>query len=277
MARYNDGSAKILWAGGLSIAALIAAACFAMGTTRVKYGNVGLYETYSGEIESKIIPAGSLHQDIIGRVHIVPVRDVPLPINNIYARDADSAQLDDLDILLVYSVNEQFVDDLYRTKSRAFHKIEGDEVILMYNYLERLLRDAAQNTIKKYNAQFLNTSKETVRNEILKEFETLLRAEKLDQVIRVSAFNIISLMPNKELLDKATQLKREQLNLQIKDAQNQNAVKDAERNRIMSDPKAISLMDAETRRMWAQAALAGKVKAVVISSELNNAQIKVTE
>lgn len=260
----------------LLVAALAAAGLFAAGTIRVKYGNVGLYETYSGEISQEIIPAGTLHQDIIGRVHIVPVRDVQLPINNIYARDKDNAALDDLDILLVYNVNEQAVDDLYRVKSRAFHKIEGDEVILMYNYLERLLRDAAQNTIKTFSANDLNTDKEKVRAEILTAFKELLKAEKLDAAIHISAFNIISLMPNKELLDKATQLRKEQLDAQIKDARNANAVKDAERNRIMSDPKSIALMDAETRRLWAQAAAAGKVKAVVVEQDFKG-QVRISE
>lgn len=249
----------------LLIAAL---AVSAVGCTRIETGEVGLRLNASKQIEGSELMEGSWNQTLVGDVLTFPIRDIPLAMKDITPLTAENTKLKDLDFTVIYNLNPTSVSDLWSKKSRSFHAFDNEskDWFLMFRYMETVSNNAAQKTIRRYEALNVTDARDKIEGEIREEILAQLKIDKLATDILVTSVRVQSIQPNDAIVRTATanveaqnQLKVAQTNVKIAEAEAQRMAALAAKGN-----DSIAYMDAQSRQTIAQAIANGKVNTIVL-------------
>lgn len=256
---------RIVVLGALAAAALISAC------TRIETGEVGLRLNASKQIEGTELTEGTWNQTMIGDVLTFPVRDIPLQMKNLNPLTKENTQIKDLDFTVIYNLNPTSVSDLWSKKSRSFHAFDNEskDWFLMFRYMETLSNNAAQKTVRKYEALQVTDKRGDIESEIRQEILSQLKIDSLDTSIQVTSVKVQNIQPNDAIVETATanvkaqnQLAVARTNVQIAEAEAQRMAKLAEKGEA-----SIAYMDAQSRQLIAQAIKEGKVHTIVIPND----------
>lgn len=247
--------------------AIIALALAATGCTIVDTGKVGLRKNFNNTIEQTELPAGSINQTFVGDVIEFPVRDVSAKVENQTPLSSDNATMKDVDFSIIYSINPSCVSDLYVNKSKTFHAVDDEkDTLLMKTYLEQdVARNAVYKVVRGYEAMTMNDKRAEIEQAVRTTINDTLTGQKLNTCITIGSVSARALTPPDALKQAADELVRAKTTEATKAVEVRTAGLEAARIAALNANKgAISYMDAQTRRIWAEAAAAGKVKAVVV-------------
>lgn len=132
---------------------VILAAVLLSGCERIETGEVGLRVGFDKQVNTTELLPGTFNQTMVGSVLTFPVRDIALTLDDMHPQTADNSTLDDMDITVIYSINQAAVGEIYTTKSRAFHaRDDHNDILLMYNYLTTVARSATYKAAAKHDA-----------------------------------------------------------------------------------------------------------------------------
>lgn len=249
---------------------MMVAACGLAGCTRIATGEVGLREDMSRNIQQTELLPGTWNQTMFGSVHLFPVKDIAINLENKHPLTADNTALADFDLTVVYNINPTGVSDLYTKKSRAFHAIDAHgETLLMYNYIGTLVNNASYKAVREFPALLIADNRDKIEQKIKEHVASELKAEGLDTNIHLTVVQVKSALPSPEILATATAAVNAQNMLKVKNTEVEIAKKENERMLAVSanSAQSIEFMNAEARKMIAQAVLAGKVQTIVIPSD----------
>jgi regulator of protease activity HflC (stomatin/prohibitin superfamily) len=259
--------------------AIIVLAISASACTRIETGTVGLRIDATKQVEgNELLPGTGFHQTMIGDVLEFPIRDIEVLLQDKKYMTSDNTPLEDFDISVVYSIEPSAVSELYTKKSKSFHRVEGGDVILMRNYMETLMSNASNKTIRNYSALSIADNRQAMETEIGKAIFDQLEKEGLGHAVKISVVSIKSVVPNKEILSAAVAAVRAEADLKRKNTEIQIAEAEAKRMAALANNStaSIALMDAQSRQAIAQGIREGKVRTVVIPFDFKG-QVRISD
>lgn len=234
---------------------VLAAVALTSACTRIETGEVGLRVGYDKQVGGNELLPGSFNQTLIGSVLTFPIKDVTVKVEDMTPLAKDNSTMKDFDALVVYSINQANVSDLYNTKNKSFHANHNGDVYLMYNYVFNATRNAIYKASRKYDALDMGDNRQTMEADIKDIVIKTLADEKLDGMVNVSQVLIRNIVPADSVTVSANELVRAKNEYKQKTVEVETAKKEAERIAALnSNAGAIQYMDAQTRMTLAEAA-----------------------
>lgn len=260
---------KMLLAVGMMVASV--SAC-----TRISTGEVGIRVDASNQIQNEELRPGSWNQTLIGSVLEFPVKDIVVDLENKTPLAADNSALQDFDITVVYNVNPSSVAELYSTKSRSFHTIGNEGILLMAAYMQTLVNNAAYKIVRKYNSLEVTDNRPKIEQEIREVVLEQLKTENLDKALSLSVVQVKSILPNAEILKSATATVKAQNELKVKTTEVEIAKKEAERMAALANNSqaSIAYMNAQAALNISEGVRNGKVNTIIVPSNFTSLYTK---
>lgn len=252
------------------IAAVVALALATVGCQRVETGTAGVRIGFDKQVKPGELLPGSFNQTIIGDVLIFPVKDISVEVQNLTPVAQDNSTMKDLDVTVIYSINSSQVSELWVSKNRSFHAAEPDgDILLMYNYVGQLARNAAYKAAREYEALLMNDNRQAMEQNMKNLINESLREEKLEGAIAIQQVLIRSMTPADSVVASANALVRAKNELEQKKIEVRTAREEAERIAALnSNAGAVQYMNAMANVTIAEAIKAGKVNTIIIPSNL---------
>ena len=249
---------------------LIGAAVALAGCTRIETGTVGVRVDFNKQVESNELLPGSWNQTVVGDVLTFPVKDVQVDVTNLTPLASDNSTVQDFDIAVIYSVNPSSVAELWVEKNRAFHaQNEARDILLMYNYVHQIARNAAYKSARNHRALEMNDKRAQMEVDIREQMIASLAEENLGTSINISQVLIRNIMPDQKIVQSANDLVQAQNERLRKEVEVQTAKLEAERIAALNANKgAVEYMNAMANVTIAEAVKAGKVNTIIIPSNL---------
>lgn len=251
----------------LKLTALSLAVIAAVGCTRIETGEVGVRMNASKQIEGTELLPGSWNQTLIGSVLEFPVKDITISLENKTPMTADNSALQDFDLTMVYGINPTSVAELYSTKSRSFHSVDReDNIMLMSNYMHTLVNNAAYKVIRQYKSLEVADNRAKIEEQIRDTVMDQLKSEKLDAALMLTVVQVRNILPNKEILQSASDYVKAQNELKIKETEVAIARKESERMAALAQNsgQSIAYMQAQANMKIAEGIANGRVHTIVV-------------
>lgn len=252
----------------LVISAVMAAAiAMSAGCTRIETGEVGLRINASKQVEGAELLEGTWNQTIVGNVLTMPIRDIALQVKHATPMTSENTRLKELDFTVIYNLNPDAVSEFWSKKSRSFHKQEADgDWLLMYNYMETTVNNAAQKVIRKYEALKVTDNREKIEKEIAEVILSELEVDHLAGKIVITSIKVQALLPNDAIVESATALVKAQNQLAVAATNVQIAQKESERMAALAQNagQSIAYMNAQALGKIAEGVANGKVQTIVV-------------
>lgn len=256
----------------IAISAVIFAAVMSAGCQRIETGTVGVRVGWDKQIKSGELEPGSLNQTIIGQVLTFPVKDIAVKVDDMTPIAKDNSTMKDFDATVIYSINPKQVSEIWVSKNKSFHAAESDgDILLMYNYVSQLARNAAYKTSRKYEALDMNDNRQAIEQEMKAIINTSLHEEKLDGSISISQVMVRSMLPADSVVASANELVKAKNERARKEVEVETARKEAERMNALSNQSAqsIAYMQAQAALNISEGIKNGKVQTIVVPANFN--------
>ena len=179
----------------LKVTAIVAALALVTGCSRIETGEVGLRVGFDKQISTGELLPGSFNQTLIGNVLIFPVKEISVKAENMTQLAKDNSTMKDFDALITYNINQAQVAEIYNSKNRSFHAVDGGDVYLMYNYIFNAARNAIYKSARKYEALDMADNRQAMETEIKEQIIRTLADEKLDGSIIIGQVLIRNIVP----------------------------------------------------------------------------------
>lgn len=251
----------------VKLSLIAGAVVLATGCTRIGTGEVGVRVDAFKQVQGAELMPGSTPQTLIGSVMTFPTKDINVSLDNKTPMTSDNTPLDDFDITIVYSINPTSVAELYSTKSKSFHGYEKDgDMVLMYNYMVTLVNNASYKVVRQYKSLEVADNRAKIEKEIQEAVEAQLKTEKLDAALSLTVVQVRNILPNKQILQSATEFVKAQNELKIKQTEVDIAKKESERMAALSSNsgQSIAYMQAQAQMKIAEGIASGKVNTIVV-------------
>lgn len=246
------------------------------GCSRVETGEVGVRVGFDKQVKVEELLPGSFNQTIVGSVMHFPVKDVQVNVIDMQPLASDNSTIKDFDMAVIYSLNPTSVAELYVEKNRAFHlTTKDDDVLLMYNYVYQIARNAAYKTARKYESLKMNDNRGQIEQEIREFMVESLKTEKLDTSINVQQVLVRQILPADSIITSANDLVTAQNELKRKEVEVQTAKKEAERISALNANKgAVEYMNAMAMMNISEGIKNGKVQTIVVPANFTSLMMK---
>ena len=249
-----------------SLAVIGALAVLTTGCTRIETGEVGLRVGFDKQVKNEELLPGSFNQVIIGDVMTFPVKDVNVKLDDMTPIAKDNSTMKDFDAIVIYSLNQSQVAELYNSKSKAFHVRHDGDTYLMFNYIYNAARNATYKEARKYEALDMADNRQVMEIAIKEQIQRTLADEKLDGAITISQVLIRNVVPADSVVESANALVRAKNEYKQKEVEVQTAKKEAERMQALANQgsQSIAYMNARANADIAEGIKNGHVNAVVV-------------
>lgn len=259
----------------MGIAALIMLVVIATSFTRVTDADVGIRQTFSGEIEDAVLGQG-LHQTLIGDVIKVSKRNLVLEVaaNPIVSEKIPMAVFQ---MRVNYGIVPANAAIAYKEEKAQHIITEDGETYLLGQYVQTVAGSAIQDVVSKYRALDVNDNRNKIEIELKDAINNKLKAQGKDRFVRVNEINIMAVKPPQSIIDSSLAIVNSQNALQTKKNELETAKVETEVKRVLAEnasEKYVDLIRAEAERTKAQALLVaankGTLQTMVIVPEKFN-------
>ncbi len=250
---------------------IVAAAILATGCTRIETGEVGIRVGFDKQVKQEELLPGSWNQVIIGDVLTFSIKDVQVDVVDLTPLAADNSTVKDFDMAVIYSINPQSVAEMWVDKNKSFHARSKDgDILLMYNYIYQVARNAAYKTARKYESLKMADNRAQIEQEVRESMVKALADEKLDASINVQQVLVRNIMPADNIIESANALVQAQNELKKKQVEVETAKKEAERIAALNANKgAVEYMQAMAMINISEGIRDGKVQTIVVPANFN--------
>lgn len=237
-----------------------------VGCTRIETGEVGIRVGFDKQVKQDELLPGSWNQTILGDVLTFSIKDVQVDVQDLTPLASDNSTIRDFDIAVIYSINPKTVAELWIDKNRGFHATSKDgDILLMYNYIYQVARNAAYKSARKYEALKMADSRSQIEQEIRESMIQSLVDEKLDGSINVQQILVRQILPAEEIIRSANDLVKAQNELKKKQVEVETAKKEAERIAALNANKgAVEYMQAMAMINISEGIKEGKVQTIIV-------------
>jgi regulator of protease activity HflC (stomatin/prohibitin superfamily) len=234
--------------------------------TRIETGEVGVRRAIDKTIETTELMPGSINQTLFGDVMTFPTKDVSVDVTDLTPLASDNSTVADFDMAVIYSINPGSVAELYIEKNRGFHAdTEEGDVVLMYNYIRQLGRNAAYKVARRYESLKMADNRAEIEQLVRQEILAQLASEKLDGAISISQVLVRQIKPAANIVASANQLVQAQNAEKQKLVEVRTAKLEAERIAALNaNAGATKYMEATALVTIAEAVKEGKVSTIIV-------------
>lgn len=224
------------------------------GCSRITDADVGIRQTFSGEIEDTILSQG-LHQIVIGDVIKVSKRNLVL---NVEAQPIviEKIPMQTFQLKVNYGIVPENAAIAYKTE-KAQHIVTDDgDIYLLGQYVQYVANSAINDIVSKYRALEVNDNRAKIEVEIRDSINSKLKAQKKDQFVRVNEINILKISPPQSILDSSLAIVNSQNALKTKQNELETARVETEIKRVLAEnasEKYVDLLRAEADKIKAEA------------------------
>lgn len=255
-------------------AAMAVAAAAIMTTTactRIETGTVGIRTNISKEIQKEELKPGTWNQTVVGEIEIVPVKEVAVKIQDNKPIASDGSQMSDMDLTVVYSLNPESVAELRAAKSASHHSVFNGSTYLMHARIGEIAKNEAYKEVRKFGQLEAVDNRTKIEDAVKVAIVEQLGLEGVGDSIKVNAVQITSLVPDQEILRKASQAVRAQQELDIKKTEVKIAEEEAKRmdKLAVNSERSIAYMNAQANVTLANAVAAGKVNTMIVPANFS--------
>lgn len=249
-----------------SFAVIGALAVLTTGCTRIETGEVGLRVGFDKQVKNEELLPGSFNQVLVGDVMTFPVKDVNVKLDDMTPIAKDNSTMKDFDAIVIYSLNQAQVAELYNTKSKAFHVKHDGDTYLMFNYIYNAARNATYKEARKYEALDMADNRQQMEVAIKEQIQKTLVEEKLDGAITISQVLIRNVVPADSVVESANALVRAKNEFKQKEVEVKTAEAEARRMQALAaqGAQSIAYMNAKANADIAEGIKNGKVNTVVV-------------
>jgi regulator of protease activity HflC (stomatin/prohibitin superfamily) len=246
--------------------AILAGAVLLTGCTRIETGEVGLRVGFDKQVKNEELLPGSFNQVLVGDVLTFPVKDVNVKLDDMTPIAKDNSTMKDFDAIVIYSLNQSQVAELYNTKSKAFHVKHDGDTYLMFNYIHNAARNAIYKEARKYEALEMADNRQQMELAIKEQIQKTLTDEKLDGSITITQVLVRNVVPADSVVESANALVRSKNEFKQKEVEVKTAEAEARRMQALANQGAqsIAYMQAKAQADIAEGIKNGKVNTVVI-------------
>ena len=243
--------------------------------TRIETGEVGLRVGFDKQVKNEELLPGSFNQTIVGSVMTFPVKDVNVKLEDMTPIAKDNSTMKDFDAIVIYSLNQSQVAELYNTKSKAFHVQHNGDTYLMFNYVFNAARNAVYKEARKYEALDMADNRQQMEVAIKEQIQRTLVDEKLDGAINITQVLIRNVVPADSVVESANALVRAKNEYKQKEVEVQTAKKEAERMAALANQgqQSIAYMNAKAALNISEGIKDGKVQTIVVPSNMTGLMI----
>jgi regulator of protease activity HflC (stomatin/prohibitin superfamily) len=258
-----------------AILAILGLAVLATGCTRIETGEVGLRVGFDKQVKNEELLPGSFNQVLVGDVITFPVKDVNVKLDDMTPIAKDNSTMKDFDAIVIYSLNQSQVAELYNTKSKAFHVKHDGDTYLMFNYIYNAARNAIYKEARKYEALDMADARQAMELAIKEQIQKTLIDEKLDGSITITQVLVRNVVPADSVVESANALVRAKNEYKQKEVEVKTAKMEAERMAALSNQGAqsIAYMNAQAALNISEGIKNGKVQTIVVPSNMTGLMI----
>jgi regulator of protease activity HflC (stomatin/prohibitin superfamily) len=249
-----------------SFAIIGALAVLTTGCTRIETGEVGLRVDINKQVNTTELVPGSWNQTLVGDVLTFPVKDVNVKLDDMTPVAKDNSTMKDVDAIVIYSLNQSQVAELYNTKSKAFHVRHDGDTYLMFNYIYNAARNAMYKEARKYEALDMGDNRQAMEIAMKEQIQKTLHDEGLDSAINITQVLIRSVVPADIVVESANSLVRSKNEKRQKEVEVETAKLEAQRMQALSSQGAqsIAYIQAQAELNYSQAALQGHINTIIV-------------
>jgi hypothetical protein len=254
-----------------AVMGILGLAVLATGCTRIETGEVGVRVGFDKQVKKEELVPGSWNQTIIGDVLTFSVKDVQVDVVDLTPLASDNSTVKDFDMAVIYSINPIDVSEMWIDKNKSFHARSKDgDILLMYNYVYQIARNAAYKTARKYESLKMADNRAQIEVEVRESMIKALADEKLDASINIQQVLVRNIMPADNIIESANALVQAQNELKKKQVEVETAKKEAERIAALNANKgAVEYMQAMAMINISEGIRDGKVQTIVVPANFN--------
>ena len=254
---------------------ILVGAVLMTGCTRIETGEVGLRVGFDKQVKNEELLPGSFNQVLVGDVLTFPVKDVNVKLDDMTPIAKDNSTMKDYDAIVIYSLNQSQVAELYNTKSKAFHVKHDGDTYLMFNYIYNAARNAIYKEARKYEALDMADNRQQMETAIKEQIQKTLVEEKLDGSITITQVLVRNVVPADSVVESANALVRAKNEYKQKEVEVATAKKEAERMQALSNQGAqsIAYMNAQAALNISEGIKNGRVQTIVVPSNMTGLMI----
>ncbi len=255
---------------------ILAGAVLMTGCTRIETGEVGLRVGFDKQVKNEELLPGSFNQTLVGSVMTFPIKDVNVKLDDMTPIAKDNSTMKDFDAIVIYSLNQAQVAELYNTKSKAFHVTHNGDTYLMFNYIFNAARNAVYKEARKYEALDMADARQQMEIAIKEQIQRTLVEEKLDGAINISQVLVRNVIPADSVVESANALVRAKNEYKQKEVEVQTAKKEAERMAALANQssQSIAYMNAQAQLNISEGVKNGKVHTIIVPSNFTGLMTK---
>lgn len=227
-----------------------------VGCTKITDAEVGIRETFSGEIEEKVLSQG-WHQVVIGDVVKVSKRNLVLTVNT-QPIVQEKVAMETFDVKVNYGIVPESAAIAYKTE-KAQHKTTDDgDVYLLGQYVEYVANSSINDVVSKYKALEVNDNRTKIESKIKDQINKKLREQGKDKFVRVNEINILKVSPPTSIKNSAVAILNSENALKTKRNELETAKVENEVKRVLAENASeqyVDLLRAESEKIKAEAML----------------------
>lgn len=225
------------------------------GCTRITDTDVGIRQTWTGEIEDKVLTQGP-HQLFTGNIIKVSKRNLPLTINT-NPVTLEKVPMSKFVVKINYGIVPENAAIAYKSE-KSQHKIVEDETFLMGKYIEDIADAAIQTAVSKYPALSVNDKRTEIETKIKEELNTRLKLGKKSKYAVVNEVNILTVQPHTSIVQSSLAIVNSQNALKTKQNELETARVEMQVKEVLAanaSPKYIELQRVQAENTKAEAML----------------------
>lgn len=221
--------------------------------TKVTDAEVGIRETFSGEIEDKVLTQG-FHQVVVGDVIKVSKRNLVLTVDT-NPITVEKVPMAAFRTKINYGIVSSNAAEAYKTE-KGQHIQEEGETFLMGKYIQDITDASVQTAVSKFKALEVNDNRTEIEAAIKAELNKRLKLAGKDRFATVNEVNILRVQPHASIVNSSLAIVNSQNALKTKQNELETAKVETEVKRVLAEnasSKYIDLQRAEAELTKAQA------------------------
>ena len=227
-----------------------------VGCTRITDADVGIRQTFSGEIEDTVLGQG-LHQVVVGDVIKVSKRNLVLSVDT-QPIVAEKIPMQTFQAKVNYGIVPENASIAYKTEKAQHIVTADDETYLLGKYVVYVTNSAINDVVSKYKALEVNDNRSKIESEIKNEINKKLKAQGKDKFVAVNEINILKVSPPQSIINSSLAIVNSQNALKTKQNELEVAKVEQEVKRVLAENASeqyVELLRAESEKIKAQAML----------------------
>lgn len=225
-----------------------------VGCTRITDADVGVRQTFSGEIENQVLSQG-LHQTVVGDVIKVSKRNLVI---NVEAQPivVEKIPMQSFQMKVNYGIVPENAAIAYKTEKAQHIITEDGDVYLLGQYVQYVANSAVNDVVSRYKALAVNDNRARIEVEIKDTINAKLKAQGKDKFVRVNEINILKVSPPQSILNSSLAIVNSENALKTKQNELEVAKVESEKQKVLAqqaDGQYINLLKAEAEKTKAEA------------------------